>query len=100
MDKDIKITLIATGFETSPLNGNKINEAEITGYLDKLKGESEEQMDVPAFLRHAQLHSVIYLPRFPLLLLRLRNNNSRHKNSHPAIHGTGSITLKLRRGLG
>jgi len=27
----------------------------ITGYLDKLKGESEEQMDVPAFLRHAQL---------------------------------------------
>ena len=55
MDKDIKITLIATGFETSPLNGNKINEAEITGYLDKLKGESEEQMDVPAFLRHAQL---------------------------------------------
>ena len=33
----------------------EINEAEITGYLDKLKGESEEQMDVPAFLRHAQL---------------------------------------------
>jgi hypothetical protein len=55
MDKDIKITLIATGFETSPLNGNTINEAEITGYLDKLKGEGEEQMDVPAFLRHAQL---------------------------------------------
>ena len=55
MDKDIKITLIATGFQASSLNGNTINEAEITGYLDKLKGESEEQMDVPAFLRHAQL---------------------------------------------
>jgi cell division protein FtsZ len=55
MDKDIKITLIATGFETSPLNGNTVNEAEINGYLKELKSENEEQMDVPAFLRHAQL---------------------------------------------
>jgi hypothetical protein len=55
MDKDIKITLIATGFETSPLSGNTVNEAEISGYLKELKSEKEEQMDVPAFLRHAQL---------------------------------------------
>ena len=55
MDKDIKITLIATGFQTSSLNGNTVNEAEINGYLKELKGENEEQMDVPAFLRHAQL---------------------------------------------
>jgi cell division protein FtsZ len=55
MDKDIKITLIATGFNTASLNGNKVNEAEINGYLTELKTESDEQMDVPAFLRHAQL---------------------------------------------
>jgi cell division protein FtsZ len=54
MDKDIKITLIATGFQTSPLEGNNACEAEISGYMKELKGESEAQMDVPAFLRHAQ----------------------------------------------
>jgi len=54
IDKDIKITLIATGFEISPLIGNKVNEAEINGYMKELKSEGEEQMDVPAFLRRAQ----------------------------------------------
>ena len=54
MDKDIKITLIATGFQASSLNGNKVNEAEIDGYLQNLKGDNEEQLDVPAFLRRAQ----------------------------------------------
>jgi len=54
MDKDIKITLIATGFEISPLTGNKVNEAEINSYIKELKSEGEEQMDVPAFLRQAQ----------------------------------------------
>ncbi len=54
MDKDIKITLIATGFEISPLTGDKVNEAEINGYIKELKSEGEEQMDVPAFLRQAQ----------------------------------------------
>ena len=54
MDKDIKITLIATGFETSSLSGNNVNEAEISGYLKTLKGDNEEQLDVPAFLRRAQ----------------------------------------------
>jgi cell division protein FtsZ len=54
MDKDIKITLIATGFEISPLTGNKVNEAEMNGYIKELKSEGEEQMDVPAFLRQAQ----------------------------------------------
>jgi len=53
MDKDIKITLIATGFETSSLSGNKVDEAEISGYMETIKG-SEEQLDVPAFLRRAQ----------------------------------------------
>jgi cell division protein FtsZ len=55
MDKDIKITLIATGFQGSDLKGNKVDEAEINGYLTELKSESEDQMDVPAFLRHSQL---------------------------------------------
>jgi cell division protein FtsZ len=54
LDKDIKITLIATGFATSPLAGNTANEAEISGYMKELKSEGEEQMDVPAFLRRAQ----------------------------------------------
>ena len=54
MDKDIKITLIATGFETSPLSGNTVNEAEISGYMKELKSENEEQLDVPSFLRRAQ----------------------------------------------
>ncbi|MGP8079045.1 MAG: cell division protein FtsZ [Dehalococcoidales bacterium] len=54
MDKDIKITLIATGFETTSMSGNNVNEAEISGYLKTLKGDNEEQLDVPAFLRRAQ----------------------------------------------
>src|SRR5271157_5064243 len=54
MDKDIKITLIATGFETNSISGNNVNEAEISGYLKTLKGDNEEQLDVPAFLRRAQ----------------------------------------------
>jgi cell division protein FtsZ len=54
MDKDIKITLIATGFQTSSMSGGNINEAEISGYLKTLKGDNEEQLDVPAFLRRAQ----------------------------------------------
>ena len=55
MDKDIKITLIATGFKSSPLSGNTFNESEIEGYLKELKSENEEQIDVPAFLRRARL---------------------------------------------
>jgi cell division protein FtsZ len=54
MDKDIKITLIATGFQASSLSGSPVNEAEISGYLNDLKSGGEEQMDVPAFLRRAQ----------------------------------------------
>jgi len=54
MDKDIKITLIATGFETSSMSGSTINEAEISGYLKTLRSDNEEQLDVPAFLRRAQ----------------------------------------------
>ena len=54
MDKDLKITLIATGFETASMSGGNVNEAEISGYLKTLKSDSEEQLDVPAFLRRAQ----------------------------------------------
>jgi cell division protein FtsZ len=55
MDKDIKITLVATGFATNSLSGNNVNEAEISGYLKTLKADNnEEQLDVPAFLRRAQ----------------------------------------------
>ncbi len=55
MDKDIKITLIATGFQTSSLSGNAISEAEISVYLKTLKSDNEDQLDVPAFLRRAQI---------------------------------------------
>jgi hypothetical protein len=55
MDKDIKITLIATGFETTSMSGGNVNEAEISGYLQNLKGTNEDQLDVPAFLRRAQM---------------------------------------------
>jgi len=54
MEKDVKITLIATGFQASSLSGNSINEAEISGYLKELKNEGEEQLDVPSFVRRAQ----------------------------------------------
>jgi len=68
LDKDIKITLIATGFATSPLTGNTVNEAEINGYMKELKSEGEEQMDVPAFLRRAQFtqHHVPTPPLAPI----------------------------------
>jgi hypothetical protein len=36
------------------MSGNNVNEAEISGYLKTLKGDNEEQLDVPAFLRRAQ----------------------------------------------
>ena len=54
LDKDIRITLIATGFATSSLSGSPANEAEISGYMQTLKGNNEDQLDVPAFLRRAQ----------------------------------------------
>ena len=66
MDKDIKITLIATGFQASSLNGNTSNEAEISGYLQNLKGDKEEQLDVPAFLRRAQ-YTQRHVPTTPTL---------------------------------
>ena len=54
MNEDIKITLIATGFQASSLNGNTISEAEISSYMKELKSDNEAQMDTPAFLRRAQ----------------------------------------------
>src|SRR5208283_3875357 len=65
MDKDIKITLIATGFQASSLSGNTSNEAEITGYLQNMKGDKEEQLDVPAFLRRAQ-YTQRHVPTTPV----------------------------------
>jgi len=49
MDKDVKITLIATGFQASPTGMNPIRPEEMADYLKDLK--NEEQLDVPAFLR-------------------------------------------------
>jgi cell division protein FtsZ len=54
LDKDIKITLIATGFEQAQLNGNNLSTEQVNGYMKELKSDSEEQMDTPAFLRRAQ----------------------------------------------
>jgi len=49
LDKDVKITLVATGFEQSSLGMSPARQEEIESYLKDLK--SEEQLDVPAFLR-------------------------------------------------
>jgi len=56
MDKDVKMTLIATGFEASSMRGNNnVRAEEMAAYLKDLK--SEEQLDVPAFLRNPMLAS-------------------------------------------
>jgi len=49
MDKDVRITLVATGFEASTMGVSPIRAEEMAEYLKDLK--SEEQLDVPAFLR-------------------------------------------------
>jgi cell division protein FtsZ len=49
MDKDVRITLIATGFEANSTGVNPIRAEEMAEYLKDLK--NEEQLDVPAFLR-------------------------------------------------
>jgi cell division protein FtsZ len=49
MDKDVKITLVATGFEANQLGNSPMKAEEMQAYLKDLK--SEEQLDVPAFLR-------------------------------------------------
>ncbi len=49
MDKDVRITLVATGFQANQLGNSPAQAAEMTAYLRELK--SEEQLDVPAFLR-------------------------------------------------
>jgi len=96
MDKDIKITLIATGFETTSMSGNNVNEAEISGYLKTLKGDNEEQLDVPAFLRRAQ-YSQRHIPRPGI---RSRTAASGTKKPRPTIHGPGNHNLETERGLG
>jgi len=49
MDKDVKITLVATGFQANSTGMSPIQAEEMAAYLKDLK--SEEQLDVPAFLR-------------------------------------------------
>ncbi len=49
MDKDVKITLVATGFQANQTGMSPIRAEEMAAYLKDLK--SEEQLDVPAFLR-------------------------------------------------
>jgi hypothetical protein len=44
------------------MSGGNVNEAEISGYLKTLKGDSEEQLDVPAFLRRAQFSQQHHVP--------------------------------------
>jgi len=54
MDKDVKMTLIATGFEAASMRGgNVVRAEEMAAYLKDLK--SEEQLDVPAFLRNPMI---------------------------------------------
>ncbi|MDP2920213.1 MAG: cell division protein FtsZ [Dehalococcoidia bacterium] len=49
MDKDVKITLVATGFQANQMGNAPIRAEEMAEYLKDLK--NEEQLDVPAFLR-------------------------------------------------
>jgi cell division protein FtsZ len=49
MDKDVKITLVATGFQANQTGMSPIRAEEMAAYLKDLK--NEEQLDVPAFLR-------------------------------------------------
>jgi len=50
MDKDIRITLIATGFASKQKMAGFGNEDEVTQLLGSLK-KSEDELDVPSFLR-------------------------------------------------
>ena len=76
------------------MSGNKVNEAEISGYLKTLKGDSEEQLDVPAFLRRAQF-TQRHMPT-PAPAPAHRN---RHQKPRPTIHGPGNHQiLRLREG--
>jgi cell division protein FtsZ len=49
MDKDVRITLVATGFQANQMGNSPIRAEEMAEYLKDLK--NEEQLDVPAFLR-------------------------------------------------
>ncbi|HXX59581.1 MAG TPA: cell division protein FtsZ [Dehalococcoidales bacterium] len=52
LDKDVKMTLVATGFEANPMGGSGAMRPEVAAeYLKDLK--NEEQLDIPAFLRRA-----------------------------------------------
>ena len=50
MDKDLKITLIATGFASQKKLAGIGRDEELTEFLTSLK-KSEDEMDVPSFLR-------------------------------------------------
>ena len=50
MDKDIKITLIATGFASSKTLAGISQDDELSEFLTSLK-KSEDELDVPSFLR-------------------------------------------------
>jgi len=50
MDKDVKITLIATGFVSAKRLGDAGKDEELSEFLSGLK-KSEDELDVPSFLR-------------------------------------------------
>ncbi len=66
MDKDVKITLIATGFANSATTGEKtgasfLRNDKLVNSLNELKG-SEEQMDLPSFMRLPQFNQRRIVP--------------------------------------
>ncbi|HXY74262.1 MAG TPA: cell division protein FtsZ [Dehalococcoidales bacterium] len=67
LDKDVKMTLVATGFQANALTGNNMmRPEEAAEYLKELK--SEEQLDIPAFLRRANItqhHTPAPVPQAP-----------------------------------
>jgi len=73
-------------------------EAEISGYLKTLKGDNEDQLDVPAFLRRATIHQR-HMPT-PAPAPAPQKTASANKAPVLQFMDPVSITLRLRRGLG
>jgi cell division protein FtsZ len=62
MDKNIKITLVATGFAQSG-TFNNMEDEEVTRLLKSLKVEDE--LDIPSFMRKPMFNDRRYMPSVP-----------------------------------
>jgi cell division protein FtsZ len=60
MNQEVRLTLIATGFEGMINMGSATREKEITKVLKNLK--TEDQLDTPSFLRQRELPKIRTMP--------------------------------------